>query len=85
MSCSLCQAVKSGNYEEYGSFILIPSCETCHVPLIILKAHKTALNSDREAELEVIMREFFSEYRLRGTGPRSIFGHYHDHLLRKEV
>ena len=77
--CGLCQAHPGDGV--YGPFFLIDECDTCGVPMLVLREHRPQLTLAEEMRFFDVLEEHFPGYEPRGIGMRSIPGHWHEHLI----
>lgn len=79
--CRLCDVNPAE--KDLGLFYLIEKCDTCKIPIIVLKEHRKDLNEEESAEFKRLLEKEFPEYKSRGIGMRTIPDHWHEHLKRK--
>ena len=73
--CDLC-AIKDCTLTTYFKIVM---CDTCNVPMVVLKRHSSTLNLLEGRELLVIWGESFPEKQLR-TQARQFPDHWHAHM-----
>lgn len=82
--CDLCEVVRTApERDRYGSFVLVPRCRTCGVPMLVYVHHTATLPPEVAQEFDLLVRERFLDRKPRGHGMRSIKGHWHEHLVSK--
>lgn len=81
MNCDLCKAVKGDQFKRFGSFILIPDCDTCHIPILCFRKHKADLSAREVLEFYDIIRKHFPDKKPRQIGMKSEPQHWHEHLV----
>ena len=86
MSCPLCVLEKRTEWLYEDDKVVVCICETCGVPMMVLRAHKPWNKvSVAEAEhMEEVRDKHFQGYQWRKQGPRRIKDHYHWHLVKIE-
>jgi hypothetical protein len=77
--CELCDAFPGDGV--YSSFFLLEECNTCGIPILVLKTHSPALTLAEQMLFYDILLEHFPGYEPRGIGMRSIPDHWHEHLV----
>lgn len=73
--CRLCELAEGGTRGEREGFI-ITICESCQIPLIVSREHKSQFNREDMEKIELM----FPNHRIR-WGQRTIRDHAHCHIL----
>lgn len=84
-SCPLCRLwkdreVRTHLWHENDTFVVV-ECETCNIPMIVLKSHQETISHYLHADAEQIMQQLFGNGELRY--PRKILMHWHRHWICK--
>ena len=79
--CRLCESCPAE--QDFGLFYLIEQCDTCKIPIVVLKEHHKDLNEEEAYEFKRLLEEEFPNYKPRGIGMRTIPDHWHEHLVEK--
>jgi len=87
MSCELCNLEKKTKWYYEDERFVVCDCETCKVPMIVLKRHSTELNQEELIDLMWILTNAIPKYDSRGLlavrldqNRRKISDHWHAHI-----
>jgi len=78
IQCDLCKAWP-GKKDLGKYYILI--CNTCHVPMIVLREHRASVTKEEWQEVDEIRKKLYPDRKLRKQGMRKILSHWHWHLV----
>ena len=86
--CELCQLSKFTAWYFEDDLCVVLECESCGVPMVVLREHRTELTSAEEAHLRGSLEEaatgFFAGQAFYIDGlRRQIPDHYHAHAPRR--
>lgn len=82
MSCPLCTPEKKTQWYDINSeYWYFFDCDSCKVPMAVLKRHSMDITDQEKQELYRIIETFFPGCHLR-TRQRKIKDHLHYHIIR---
>ncbi len=77
-TCELCILERCTTWYYEGKYFVIIDCQTCRIPMIVLRRHSLTLTVAEQSELDNIM-SYTSGMNMRGI-MRKIPDHWHKHL-----
>ena len=78
MSCDLCN-VSPETYIEESQFWFSITCDTCNIPMVVLKQHSSTIYLYEVVDLLSFWRAWYPAYVIRPQA-RKILDHIHFHL-----
>ena len=83
--CELCDLangnIVTSKYYEDDEFICV-DCSTCHIPMLVLKAHSPTLTKEQEESANDLLNTLFPNKKWRKEGMRKIKSHWHWHIIK---
>jgi len=78
MECSLCKAYPGE--KDLGKYYIL-TCNTCRVPMIVLKEHRASITEEEWQEADEMRKKLYPNKKFRKQGMRKILFHWHWHLV----
>ena len=82
--CPLCAPVeKRTNWYFEDNICWVADCESCGIPMVVLKRHETLPEIYEQVHMNNITRLLFGEKRKIRSTMKKIKNHYHFHVEKK--
>lgn len=77
--CELCNLEKKTEWYYEDDYFIVCDCETCKVPMIVLKRHDTILFPSEKQIFYTLVNKF-GQGKVLDENRRKILDHFHAHL-----
>lgn len=80
--CPLCKAEKKTRWYYEDNKIWVADCESCGLPMVVLKAHRQSIPPSEIASIKKLLEEIVFKEPIKFRGyMRRYPNHWHDHIL----